>query len=139
MVKLKTLSKLFCLFVLIYSSKAMVLTPHEQEIFERIRPLGNVYTQKGVQNPVEEKETQVVRDAATIYKTFCISCHASGVAGAPKTGDKKEWEKRLNKGVNQLTLNAIKGYNAMPAKGTCMDCTDDEIKKTVSYMLESLN
>ena len=34
--------------------------------------------------------------------------------------------------------SAIAGKGGMPAKGTCMDCSDNDIKVTVQYMLDSL-
>ena len=37
-----------------------------------------------------------------------------------------------------LTANAYNGYNAMPAKGMCIDCSELEIERSVQYMLDSL-
>jgi cytochrome c5 len=48
-----------------------------------------------------------------------------------------EWESRLEKGLDAVVANAINGVNAMPAKGLCFDCTEDDIRALVEYMLET--
>lgn len=71
-----------------------------------------------------------------VYNTKCSACHNSGAAGAPKIAVAADWEPRLAKGIETLYTNAIKGIGAMPAKGLCFDCTDQDIKNSVDYMLE---
>ncbi len=56
--------------------------------------------------------------------------------GAPKKGDAAAWEARVAQGMDVLLDHAIKGFNAMPPKGTCMACSDDEIKAAIDFMLE---
>lgn len=70
-----------------------------------------------------------------VYNKFCFACHAVGVSGAPKLGDAVAWEPRVAKGVEALYTNSFNGINAMPPRGTCMGCSDDELKATVDYML----
>ena len=53
-------------------------------------------------------------------------------------GSQAQWEERLDKGLELLTGNAYNGYNAMPAKGMCMDCSETEIERSVQYMLDAL-
>ena len=72
----------------------------------------------------------------SIYTTKCAACHTTGAAGAPKIAVAEEWTARLGKGMDVLYENAIKGYNAMPAMGLCFDCTEDDIRRTVDYMIE---
>lgn len=74
------------------------------------------------------------RDAQELYNKSCIACHASGAAGAPKTGDVAAWTPRLAKGMDKLVANAKNGINAMPPKGMCMDCTDAEFKALIQFM-----
>lgn len=74
------------------------------------------------------------RDAGELYNKACIACHASGAAGAPKTGDKAAWAPRVAKGIDILVKNAKSGINAMPPKGMCMDCTDAEFKALIQFM-----
>lgn len=77
------------------------------------------------------------RSAEDIYKSKCVACHATGAAGAPKLGDAAAWAPRISKGLDTLYTNASKGFKGMPAKGLCMDCSDDEINATVDYMVEN--
>lgn len=78
------------------------------------------------------------RDGETLYNTFCTACHAIGVANAPKFGNASDWTTRIEKGMNSLLSSAINGINAMPPKGTCSDCTDEEIKSAINYMLDNI-
>jgi len=68
------------------------------------------------------------------YNKSCMACHASGAAGAPKTGDAAAWAPRLDKGMDTLVANVSNGFNAMPPKGLCMDCTADDYKALIDYM-----
>ncbi len=62
-----------------------------------------------------------------------MACHAAGVAGAPKFGDKAAWAPRLGAGVDGLTASVIKGKGAMPPKGGS-GASDAEIKAAVEFM-----
>ncbi|MGZ5266925.1 MAG: c-type cytochrome [Caldimonas sp.] len=68
-----------------------------------------------------------------LYAQICSACHAPGVAGAPKFGDKAAWATRVAQGIDALTASAIKGKNAMPPKGGST-ASDAEIKAVVTYM-----
>ena len=68
-----------------------------------------------------------------LYTQACQACHAAGVAGAPKLGDKAAWAPRLSQGIDGLTASAIKGKGAMPPRGGS-SATDAEIKAVVAYM-----
>jgi cytochrome c5 len=73
------------------------------------------------------------------FNRNCSICHATGTAGAPKPGDKADWEPRLAQGVDVLYKHAIEGFTGskgvMPARGGAGNLSDDEIKATVDYML----
>ncbi|MFM1988728.1 MAG: hypothetical protein RJA99_1685 [Pseudomonadota bacterium] len=71
-----------------------------------------------------------------LYETACQACHAAGVAGAPKLGDKAAWAPRLAAGVDGLTASVIKGKGAMPAKGGS-SASDADIRTAVEYLLAS--
>jgi cytochrome c5 len=73
-------------------------------------------------------------DGAKIYASGCNACHAAGVAGAPKFGDKAAWAPRLQQGVAVLTASAIKGKGAMPPKGGLASASDADIQAAVEYM-----
>ncbi len=71
-----------------------------------------------------------------IYASSCAVCHASGVAGAPKVGDKAAWKPRLAQGWEVVLNHALNGYKAMPAKGTCVTCTADDLKVAIEFMTQ---
>lgn len=71
-----------------------------------------------------------------LYKQACIACHAAGVAGAPKVGDKAAWAPRLAQGMPALVNAAIKGKGAMPPKGGS-SAPDTEIAAAVEYMVNA--
>lgn len=72
----------------------------------------------------------------SIYEQNCVTCHEDGVAGAPRFRHKGDWAPRLQqKNLDELTASAIKGLNAMPAKGTCTECSDADIKAAIEYMV----
>jgi cytochrome c5 len=70
------------------------------------------------------------------YEQFCITCHQDGLVGAPKFGYKKDWDKHLaGKTIDDLVTSAMHGLNAMPAQGTCSECSAEDIKAAIIYML----
>lgn len=75
--------------------------------------------------------------AKKIYDTKCMACHNTGVAGAPKLGDKAAWAPRIEAGMDAMMASAVNGKNAMPPKGTCMECTDEQLKAVVEYMVNA--
>ena len=76
-------------------------------------------------------------DAEATYTQKCFMCHNTGVGGAPKVGTASDWTARLEKGFDAVYENALKGINAMPAKGMCFECTDDDLKAVVQYMVDN--
>ncbi|GLS16182.1 c-type cytochrome [Hydrogenophaga electricum] len=72
-----------------------------------------------------------------LYKQACQVCHAAGVAGAPKLGDKAAWAPRVGAGLDGLTASALKGKGAMPPKGGT-SASDADIKAAVEYMLAAV-
>jgi cytochrome c5 len=78
---------------------------------------------------------QAQRGGEYIVSTQCAKCHASGVSGAPKIGDREAWSTRVKAGLDPLVRSAIKGHGAMPARGGMADLTDPEIRDAVIYMV----
>jgi cytochrome c5 len=74
-------------------------------------------------------------DPAATYQMNCFACHGTGAAGAPQPGDADAWEERMAKGMDAVMANVINGINAMPARGICMSCSDDDLRAVVEYML----
>ena len=76
------------------------------------------------------------RSSEEVYTTKCALCHTAGVSGAPKFGT-ADWSDRGAKGIDALLATAISGIGAMPAKGLCSDCSDDELKGAIEHMINS--
>ncbi|MDC0910764.1 c-type cytochrome [Candidatus Pseudothioglobus singularis] len=110
----------------------------ENSVLERIKPVGEVRIDTSTQVASAEIVETAVRSGEEIYNSKCAGCHTSGVMGSPKFASLEDWAPRIDLGLEKLTLSAIAGKGGMPAKGTCMDCSDNDIKITVQYMLDSL-
>ena len=78
---------------------------------------------------------QAQRSGESIVSTQCAKCHGSGVAGAPKIGDREAWSARVKQGLDPLVRSAIKGHGGMPSRGGMADLTDPEIRDAVIYMV----
>jgi cytochrome c5 len=74
-------------------------------------------------------------DGKGIYDKTCVACHAAGVAGAPKLGDKAAWAPRIAAGGEVLLKSVIGGKGAMPPKGGNTALSDAEVKAAVEYMV----
>jgi cytochrome c5 len=74
------------------------------------------------------------RKVDELYSRTCGLCHTNAGTGAPLTGDAKAWEPRLAKGMDTLVKNATNGFNAMPPKGMCFDCTPEEFQALIQFM-----
>jgi cytochrome c5 len=72
-----------------------------------------------------------------VYNGSCAACHATGAAGAPKVGAAADWADRKTKGIDGLLATAISGLNAMPPRGLCMACSDDELRAAIEYMVDN--
>ena len=121
------------------SDDAVELTANqEQQVAERIAPEGHVSMVGQVASASSSASAGSARSGADIYATNCIACHSSGVAGAPILGDVAAWADRLaQKGIETVYANAINGIGAMPARGTCMDCSDDEVIAAIDHILDN--
>ena len=97
---------------------------------QRIQPVAKVAFQKAA--PAAGGKA---RDGAAVYGSVCMACHASGVAGAPKAGDKAAWAPRIGKGSAALVKSVISGKGAMPPKGGGADLTDAEVKAAVEHLV----
>lgn len=111
---------------------AVAVSGDNQEIIDRIKPYGSVHVAGA-----SASAGGAARSGEEVYNGACIGCHASGMLNAPKTFKKDDWEPRIAaRGYDTVWANAINGYNAMPPKGACGDCSDDEIKAAIDFMME---
>ncbi len=70
-----------------------------------------------------------------VYDKFCFACHATGVSEAPLLGDVDAWAPRIAKGLDVLWESTNNGLEAMPMRGTCMNCSDDELREAMEYLI----
>jgi len=71
---------------------------------------------------------------AVIYQRSCASCHTVAATGAPLTGDLPAWAPRLEKGMNTLLENVVRGFGAMPPYGLCMNCDTAQFEALINFM-----
>jgi cytochrome c5 len=83
--------------------------------------------------------TPAKADGKKVFDGACVACHGTGVAGAPKLGDKAAWSPRIAQGANVLYDHAIKGFQGktgvMPPKGGAVSTPDADVKAAVDYMV----
>jgi len=112
----------------------------EDEIRDRIKPVGQVCLQgedcgDAAAAPAESASSGP-RSGSEVYDAACMACHTTGAAGAPVIGNADQWGPRIEKGMDTLIDHAINGFNAMPAKGGCASCSDEEIVASIEYIIE---
>ncbi len=116
----------------------------EEIVIENIKPVGEVYIAGESEPEAPPAPAAAVADAGEaagpksgedVYNSNCMACHGTGAAGAPKTGDVAAWAPRIAAGMDSLMANATNGLNAMPPKGLCMTCSDEELQGAVDYMV----
>ena len=74
------------------------------------------------------------RNGKDVVEAVCAACHATGVKGAPRIGDRSEWTRRLSHGVDNAVYAAIRGHGGMPARGGKAELTDNEVRNAIVYM-----
>ena len=56
---------------------------------------------------------------------------------APKFGSLDDWAPSIDRGIDDVLIVAIAGKGGMPPKGACMDCSDNELRSAIQYMIDS--
>lgn len=74
------------------------------------------------------------RSGKQVVDAVCAECHATGVKGAPRIGDRADWSVRLSHGLNHAVNAAIRGHGGMPARGGKAELTDNEVRNAIIYM-----
>lgn len=120
---------------------------YQQAVFERIRPVGQVYlpgeqhsaSAPTVNTPAQPAPVATVMTGPQVYNSACSACHGAGIGGAPILGDAAQWTGRIAQGNDLLKQHAIQGYTGsagyMPPKGGRMDLSDGEIEAAVDFMV----
>lgn len=136
-----------CLAVLVLclplaTAHAVVSERARAAMSERVAPVGEACIQgtacakTAVVSSVRDTGAGA-RSPEQIYQSVCSVCHDTGAGGAAKLTEKEKWvAKRVARTVEEIYRSAIDGRNAMPPRGNCLDCSDEDIKRTVDYMLE---
>ncbi|MDY0309071.1 MAG: c-type cytochrome [Castellaniella sp.] len=99
----------------------------EEAIARRIQPVAGFKL-------VDADAPKVFKTGEQVYQATCSACHGTGVAGAPKFGDKDAWAKYIAQGYEDLLKNALHGIGAMPPKGGNAALDDFEVARAVVYM-----
>lgn len=135
---MNNLKVLFMLVLAIAAGNAYA----NSDIVDRIKKVGEVCLEGEDCGAAAAATTEVASAGGGVednYNKSCATCHAAGIAGAPKLGDLAAWEPRLAKGIDTLYNSAISGLPpAMPAKGMCFSCSDDDLKALVDYMVDTV-
>jgi cytochrome c5 len=87
--------------------------------------------------PIDRLNPPKARTGEAIVNAQCSKCHAEGVGGAPKIGDKDAWVGRARLGFDSVVRSAIAGHGGMPARGGMADLTDAEMRAAVTYMFQT--
>ena len=128
---------LLILATVTFASAVIGNSDREQQIADRLAPIGSTCM---AGDPCASASAGAAdagpADPESVYNTYCMACHTTGAAGAPKIGVAADWEPRLANGLDSLYANAINGIGGMPARGICMSCSDEDIQATVDYILE---
>jgi cytochrome c5 len=128
---------IICTSAILLSGIGLALAQRYHEspeaISKRIEAVGNVDV-AGASTTTEQAADKPLT-SEDIYNKYCVMCHAAGVAGAPVFRQQTFWRERLQKGFATVWKNSWEGINAMPARGGCMDCTKDDIRNVIIYML----
>ena len=99
-----------------------------EEIGKRIKPVAEV--KLGTAGPAG----RLLKTGEEVYRSVCTACHATGIAKAPKFGDRRDWGPRLREGQKKLLQVALKGQGAMPPRGGASDLSDIEVERAIVYM-----
>jgi len=109
------------------------------DIVARIKPVGELVVASAATVANGVIPTAKAADGKGTYDKACMACHAAGVAGAPKLGDKAAWKDRVAQGNDTLYTHAIKGFTGkkgmMPAKGGNTSLSDADVKAAVDFMV----
>lgn len=141
-------------FLAIYAASGARTEPskddpeYQQLVAERIAPLAKVAVAGKDNAALNAGDTTraapppaAVLTGDQVYSTTCIACHAAGVAGAPKFGDKGAWAPRVGQGLAVLRKHALEGFQGksgvMPPKGGRVDLADQSISNAVDYMVNA--
>lgn len=77
-------------------------------------------------------------EGAQIVQHYCAICHADKPLiqlGAPRIKNSLDWSPRIKQGLDVLLAHTDVGLNAMPPRGGCFECSDDQLLLAIMAML----
>jgi cytochrome c5 len=77
---------------------------------------------------------QAAQEPEAVFNRACGMCHNGQLPQAPKKGDSAAWAPRLAQGSDTLVKHVNEGFNAMPPRGLCMDCSAEDYKAVIEWM-----
>lgn len=86
------------------------------------------------QRPAKSSE-EMLALGEKVFQRSCAACHRTGIAGAPKIGDRQAWAERIAKGMDTLIDHAVHGFRGMPPRGGDVSLSDEEVEAAVRYLL----
>lgn len=105
-------------------------------------PIMLVGCDAGTPPPPPPAPPSALATGENVYRQTCQACHGAGVAGAPRLGDREQWQARVAQGRETLYQHAIEGFTGatgtMPARGGRPDLSDERVRLAVDYMLSML-
>jgi len=110
----------------IYDKDSPAMSP--EEVAKRIKPVAEASLSAA--GPAGK----FLKTGEEVYKSVCTACHATGIAKAPKFGDRRDWTPRIRGGQKILVQTALKGGGAMPPRGGASELSDVEVERAVVYM-----
>ena len=132
-----------CLLIILLlapmAALALDLTDRQRaDIEARIQPFSAVCVQGEACGGGVAMAEGAARSGEDVYNAACMACHSAGIAGAPKVGEQVAWASRIAKGMDALYDSGINGVpgTGMIARGGCVDCSDDEIRLAVDFMVD---
>lgn len=111
-------NSIFFLFFILYSLPGWSASHHPQEFLKSI---------VGKKNEGEQ-----------IVQHYCANCHAAKPIiqlGAPRIGYRQDWVNRVKPGLDTLFKHTDEGFNAMPARGGCFECSDKQLLLAIYALL----
>jgi cytochrome c5 len=111
-------ASVYLLFLCVFSIGSYASSHHPQDFLSTIHGSSN----EGLQ----------------VYNHFCVNCHAQKPLiplGAPRFGVEADWTIRLQQDMGLLFKHTDEGVNAMPPRGGCFECSDEQLVLAIITML----
>ena len=127
--------------VLLSITMASSVFAGDEDTVLRIKKIGDICVE-GADCALKTGSVQVLASVGSNvesnFNKSCATCHNTGVAGAPMFADLAAWAPRLEKGFEALYANTINGLPpAMPQRGMCFSCSDEDLRNLVDYMVDA--